>query len=273
MQADVAKARDLQKKGDVHAALKVLQRLTTTHPKDAVPWRELGNALALAGRDAEALEAFTKSTWIIGRHLDTWVAMAVCAHRLGRHKVALDYWRSALDVEPRLFQHKPQLAVLWRESRSQSNDFEKLARRLASREDVGAAWLFLEAVADPADVDPAIDALQKIEKETGSIRMARVALDAARSNATAWHSLRAILATLDDKTRTEAWGKTILWLCSSIGLSTDVVVSNALDGCTETAVARAAYRVASRNSRAHFMAVERLARSSVEIHRRINSAA
>lgn len=130
----------------------------TRQDRDPERWRNLGAALAARGNDQAAIEAYTRATWIIYKHADTFVAMAVSAVRLEWHDRARMCWKEALAVEPTLFSRRPELRVLWKECKRGA--IPAAVASAAKRNDAMAALNVLEEIDDAAD---AADARAAVE--------------------------------------------------------------------------------------------------------------
>lgn len=274
MQADLDNVRTLVQSGHTDAALRRLAALTATHPKDAQLWREFGVLLATVGRDEEALTAFTQSTWIIGRDVGTWIAMAVSAHRVDRHKDSVTYWRTALDLDPELFKKSPHYAVLWRESRTKHSDYDDIVRRISKRGDLEAAFYLLRSVAHVEDVEFALLAIGSAGgKQSTALRVATATLRLAQGDALSAPALIDAVTDLAPDVREETWVKLLTWLLDLSGADTDQSMNALVEQTEEAALLRAAYRVAPTDSPSYRESLVRLASRTLEALRRINSAA
>src|SRR4051812_23617478 len=120
-----------------------------------------------------------RATWVIYKHSETWVSMAVAAHRLGLHEKTLSFWKEALTVEAALFDSHPERRVLWAESRRDSGGVGKAVSRVAKRSDANAATIVLDEVLDSGDAVEAQSAIVKTPDWNlmAPLRLANAALD------------------------------------------------------------------------------------------------
>jgi tetratricopeptide (TPR) repeat protein len=93
-------------------ALKLLEPALERRPDDVQAWEAKGYALSLQGRTAEALRALEQALDLRPERESCLIRAAVMANRLQQPRVAMDYWKRAIAVDPWNWQAFGELALL-----------------------------------------------------------------------------------------------------------------------------------------------------------------
>jgi hypothetical protein len=114
-------------------AAELLEQSTAAFPDDVVGWEARGQALAMLGRQQEALEAFEAALALAPRREGSLVGAARLAQGAGLRDRAVAWWRRAVDVNPWAGDYHGNLAILlahsgqWQEARTHCQSWLRLA--------------------------------------------------------------------------------------------------------------------------------------------------
>lgn len=270
---DVVRAQLLFRAGQSESALAIVRELTNQRPKDPDLWRTLGGMLAASDRHAEAIEAYTRATWLVARHTETWVAMAVAAYRLGRHKDSVAYWKSALETEPAYFHSHPGLEGIFIESRKEWSDIPAIVRRAAMRADPAAALSVLDAIVGSVDIEEALAALDTCDVAALPVALAIGALGVVAGRPNSVNSLRSVFVSIDSGVRDALFARIAQWIAMRCAGDQDAALAALCSDFPERWSTRILYRLTERGTRSRTIAVGNLCRSVLDALRAGEAAA
>ena len=82
------------------AAIAALQQAADDSPESAAAWTALGNAYFDSGRNADAIEAYSRSLEIDGNNPDVWTARGIMYRRLWDPERAIEDFDIAAALDP-----------------------------------------------------------------------------------------------------------------------------------------------------------------------------
>lgn len=269
----IDEARGLVGRAGGEGAIARIRSLAERGKRSAELWKLLGEALLSVGQEEEAIQAFLQSTWLISKDADVWVSMAICAHRLGRQKDAMQYWKSAVMAHPRLFRERPALATLWAECRGTGERYAEIVKRLEARTDERSASTLLELVLTTDDIAVALATLANAKELSPPLALARIVLECVADETCQpvlpmdpdGHSIQATF-DVDDAFMMECINRA----AGLSGLDADTILAR-LARSTGSRLARRVYAMAGRESEAVLVALVMMMRGLAATDHRVEA--
>jgi tetratricopeptide (TPR) repeat protein len=171
-----------------------LERLTALQPDDPDAWRDLGDALVVEGRPAEAADAFRRAVELRPEDAAALIDLAHSAYAAGDAAAAIDSLERAVEQEPAGTSVLRSLSVMYRRA-GRLEDALAAAGEITERQ--------------PDDVRAALD-IAEVNLELGRLDDAAAAFARLRGiDDDAGHEVFAFHGMIEAEIRREAWRRAL----------------------------------------------------------------